>query len=351
LFFLGIAIGLMAKGPVALVLIGIPTFFWALYTRNLFNAFRNLPIFTGTGLMILLVLPWYILAELKTPGFLQYFIIGEHFQRFVVSGWKGDLYGSGHARPLGTIWLFALLAFMPWTFFTIYPIFKYKSIREKISSRKDGWGLYLMLWVLAPMLFFSAAKNIIPPYVLPAIPAASILLVECWTILINSNPYKTPSKFLIKNFFVAACFPILLFTIFWILLSHPQNTISKSSQRWTIEYINKSDVIKESNFGNLYYWRKHYYSTDYYSKGRAITLKTEQQLDDIMPAVRESIKQKGSLWAAEKTGFFSDQRASQVGDIVNISINIKDKAKLKNKTRRTRQNDEDAQPSVISWIA
>lgn len=73
------------------------------------------PWIKGALLMLALSLPWYLLAERQTPGFLHYFIVGEHFQRFTVKGWQGDLYGSGHASPLGTIWLYGLTMFLPWT--------------------------------------------------------------------------------------------------------------------------------------------------------------------------------------------------------------------------------------------
>ena len=68
----------------------------------------------GTILMLALALPWYVMAEIRTPGFLQYFIVGEHFLRFVDPGWQGDLYGTAHKRPYGGIWLDWLLATMPW---------------------------------------------------------------------------------------------------------------------------------------------------------------------------------------------------------------------------------------------
>jgi len=41
------------------------------------------------------------MAEEQSPGFIEYFIEGEHWLRFVESGWEGDLYGSGHAESLG----------------------------------------------------------------------------------------------------------------------------------------------------------------------------------------------------------------------------------------------------------
>lgn len=68
----------------------------------------------GALLTAFLAGPWYLLAELKTPGFLDYFIVGEHIRRFLDPGWTGDLYGSAHDQPKGMIWLFWLWASFPW---------------------------------------------------------------------------------------------------------------------------------------------------------------------------------------------------------------------------------------------
>jgi hypothetical protein len=43
----------------------------------------------------------------ETPGFLTIFIVGEHYKRFVVSGWKGDLYGK--TKTIRMIWALCLL--------------------------------------------------------------------------------------------------------------------------------------------------------------------------------------------------------------------------------------------------
>ncbi|MBC7184497.1 MAG: phospholipid carrier-dependent glycosyltransferase, partial [Marinobacter sp.] len=84
-FFIGLALGLLAKGPLTLVLTGLPVFVWVALTRQWQTLWSRLPWIRGTLVMLLLVLPWYILAELKTPGFLDYFIVGEHLKRFLIS--------------------------------------------------------------------------------------------------------------------------------------------------------------------------------------------------------------------------------------------------------------------------
>ena len=92
-FFIGLGIGLLAKGPLAIVISGAPIGLWVLLQGKLMFYLRAMPWVKGTLLTLIIALPWYILAELKTPGFINYFIVGEHFMRFVDPGWVGDLYG------------------------------------------------------------------------------------------------------------------------------------------------------------------------------------------------------------------------------------------------------------------
>lgn len=177
LFFAGLAVGLMSKGPLALILAGFPIVLWTLWNKEWKNVWQRIPWIRGTLLMLALSLPWYLLAERETPGFLRYFIVGEHFQRFMVKGWQGDLYGSGHASPLGTIWLYGLTMFLPWTFLLPFLRMKKPSVASG-ESVFPGESSFLWLWALSPLLFFTLARNILPAYVLPGIPAWCILTVR-----------------------------------------------------------------------------------------------------------------------------------------------------------------------------
>lgn len=178
LFFVGVAVGLLAKGPVATVLAGMPIGAFMLW-RGGWRDLLNLPWLGGTTLVLLTVLPWYIAAEMATPGFLRYFLIGEHIERFLVPGWQGDLYGAGREHARGMVWLYFLLCALPWSLFIPELLFR---LRRGIPTRdeKDGLYVYLLFWAMAPLVLFTFAANILPAYVLPALPAAAVLGVLLW---------------------------------------------------------------------------------------------------------------------------------------------------------------------------
>lgn len=69
-----------------------------------------------------------------------------------------------------------------------------------------------------------------------------------------------------------------------------------------------------------------------------------------MPAAVTVEKNANSLWSSDKKSFFKDQRASDVGDILTVLIDIDDEAELENETERRRSNNEDADLSAFLGI-
>lgn len=178
-FFVGLAIGLLSKGPLAFVLVGLVVIPWLAIYRERTVYLTVLPWFKGTLVMLALTVPWYICAEIKTPGFLKYFLVGEHFLRFVNAGWQGDLYGTAHKSPLGSIWGEWLLASFPWGIvggLLAVWIGASASRRAKASEVRRSPVLgYLALWAIAAPAFFTFSGNILWTYVLPSLPAFALL--------------------------------------------------------------------------------------------------------------------------------------------------------------------------------
>lgn len=261
--FLGLAIGLLAKGPVAAVLCAIPLALWLILTRS-WPLLRRLPWRGGSAMMLVLVLPWYGAAEIATPGFLRYFLIGEHVQRFLIPEWQGDLYGTGHEQAKGMIWWFWILAALPWSPALALLIARPRAIAAAFGQDNAGWLAYLLLWALAPMLLFTPASNILAAYVLPGLPAAAILLSALAIHGFGTQPPRA-----LRLGFASAVLIIFALSLALTGLARfaPQVLALKTDGDLV------SVAAKARPGGALYTLGRRSYSAEFYSQGKARPIK------------------------------------------------------------------------------
>ncbi|MBR7158164.1 MAG: flagellar basal body L-ring protein FlgH [Alphaproteobacteria bacterium] len=66
-----------------------------------------------------------------------------------------------------------------------------------------------------------------------------------------------------------------------------------------------------------------------------------QPVEMPMPEAQIASPNPNSLWRQGSRGFFKDQRASRVGDILTVQIIMEDKALLENKSEQKRGDDKD----------
>lgn len=170
-FWACIGLGALAKGLATWALVGMPVLAWALLPGQRLAQVWRLWDWRGVLLALALFLPWYVAAEHAYPGFVSYFIVGEHFSRFLVPGWKGDRYGFAHSQPLGAIWVFWLGGMLPWI-----GLFCTRLLALLRLRRATPLEAYLWCATLVPLLFFTASRNIIGTYTLTAVPAFVVLL-------------------------------------------------------------------------------------------------------------------------------------------------------------------------------
>jgi len=264
LFFVGLALGMLIKGPVAIVLVGIALVCWSVQQRCFKKALLALPWPSGLLLFLLLTLPWYLLAELRTPGFLEYFFVGEHVQRFLVPGWEGDLYGSAHTKPRGTIVWYWLLGAFPWSL-ALLGLWLGRGWRREplLVERQAHFSAYLMCWMLAPIFLFMMAGNIVPAYVLPGFGGLAVL------VALNLS--------LRSLMLWVAAGGVSLFILMIVLFS--AGLSSKESQ---------ADLLGgDRSFpqhARLYYWEKRPFSARFYSKGQAQLLDDPGELTKLVNA-------------------------------------------------------------------
>jgi 4-amino-4-deoxy-L-arabinose transferase-like glycosyltransferase len=182
--FIALAGGLLCKGPIAFVLTLGSLIPWIALSRP-WSTLRRIHWIRGICVTTALTAPWYLLADIQQPGFLNYFIVHENILRFLVKKY-GDMYGSGHRHFRGMIWFMTLFACVPWVIIGIGLLINriVRTFREgkkllhtnaPLSSLPTGIQIALGL-AFFPALFFTASRQVSIYYTLPSVPALSLLL-------------------------------------------------------------------------------------------------------------------------------------------------------------------------------
>ncbi|MBI5599543.1 MAG: glycosyltransferase family 39 protein [Deltaproteobacteria bacterium] len=293
LFFIGLALGLLAKGPVATVLTVFPIGAWVLWKKKAGLVWRRLPWISGIALTLALAAPWYLLAESRTPGFLEYFFIGEHWKRFTQSGWKGDLYGNPHPWGRGAIWAQWFFAVLPWSFVLIltdvWPALRRPGALSGGLGAvlSDGRKSYLLLWAVTPMLFFTFAANILPTYVITGLPAFALLAAEAWPPEEAEGkpgrPTSRPRRPMTWTWRAAALFTPLAFIV--VLVIYTAGMQELKSQKVIVE---KYLQLRKGALSRLIYVSKRPYSAEFYSRGAAMKAETAGEAMEL--AARHSVQ-------------------------------------------------------------
>ncbi len=259
-FFLAAGLGMLAKGPVILLYVGAPIGIWILWHGRVRAAWKALPWVRGTLLAGLICAPWYALAQQRTPGFLQYFLVGEHFLRFLKPGWGGDLYGTAHAEPLGTIWLYlagALGLNLVLVLAAAYRWFRPGAAGDGQTKDLGPDRRFLLLAALLPIALFSFAGNIIWTYVLPALAPLAVL---CADLLAPQTLASTAWRRAVLGVLAAGGVVLALAFVLWV----PRHVGAHSSATLLSAWQNRENPGADDL---VYLGRKAPASLRFYSRG------------------------------------------------------------------------------------
>ena len=173
---LACGLGLLTKGPIALVLVGPPLLgFQVLDARICRPAWR--PWLAYLALALAVAAPWYAAVALVQPGFLTDFFWHHHVVRF--------LEPFDHQEPAWFYLPGLLLALFPWSLLLPGLVwFVVRHSRRVAARRPSALGFFLLAF-LGPLLFFSAAGCKRPTYVLPVLPPLALALgcfLQAWLI-------------------------------------------------------------------------------------------------------------------------------------------------------------------------
>jgi 4-amino-4-deoxy-L-arabinose transferase-like glycosyltransferase len=169
LAWLAMALGVLTKGPVAIVvplLVGAPYAIWRRRSRAVWYP-------AGPLLLLAVIVPWALAVEAREPGFLRYALITETWQRLT----------TDHLQRNGPLWYFApylLAGAFPWI---LGPI---ADLPARLRRPPSAGGpapavVFLLLWIGLPLILFSLSHSKRPHYVLPLVPAIALLAALAWS--------------------------------------------------------------------------------------------------------------------------------------------------------------------------
>jgi 4-amino-4-deoxy-L-arabinose transferase-like glycosyltransferase len=157
------ALGMLAKGLIA---IAIPALVVGLWLVSMRNPRLIVHLISRSGLMFfaLIAVPWFALMQTWYPGFLDYFLVHHHVERFLSSDFNGK-------QPYWFYVPLLLVVTLPWS--AVLPWALCKASEDKIG--RDLRQL-LWIWLTATLAFFSIPTSKLVGYVLPAVPALAVLV-------------------------------------------------------------------------------------------------------------------------------------------------------------------------------
>ena len=180
-FGVALGLGVLAKGPAAVVLGGGGVVLGALLTSRGARA-RCLAGPWALASFAVVALPWYVLCLMRNPEFFQVFLVSHNVERFLTPVFQ-------HQQPFWYFGPVLLLGLAPWTAAIV------ATVREAaVTLTRRPWSgspsIFFASWVIVPVAFFSLSQSKLPGYVLPAVPAAVMLLAHALAVTLGRSPAR-----------------------------------------------------------------------------------------------------------------------------------------------------------------
>jgi 4-amino-4-deoxy-L-arabinose transferase-like glycosyltransferase len=209
IFYACIALGMLAKGPVAPFLAAIVIVLYAIAVRELRLVLKSVWL-PGIVVFCAIALPWYAAVQMRNPEFVREFIVQQNLERF-----SENLYH--HREPFWYYLPVTALALAPWTVFVIAAFVQ--AVRSWRATRKpEGaagmevekqFGIFACCWLVLPVVFFSISQSKLPGYILPATPAGAFLLVVYLRRRLEQSESEPPAMWLVVLHALVAAAPIV----------------------------------------------------------------------------------------------------------------------------------------------
>lgn len=163
-----LAFGVLTKGPVALALPLMVVVPYAAVRR----AWRGLADLVSVLLFIALLGPWLLAVSREIPEFLEYALVTETALRIATD----ELHRT---EPFWYFFAILPAAALPWSVVVLGGWRELKSLGR--GKLRGSQLLFLILWIVVPLAFFTLSQSKRPQYVLPLVPAIALLVGVLWT--------------------------------------------------------------------------------------------------------------------------------------------------------------------------
>ncbi|HUO06595.1 MAG TPA: phospholipid carrier-dependent glycosyltransferase [Candidatus Binataceae bacterium] len=158
-----LAFGTLSKGPVAILLGGAIALIWLAIEGRLRTVAR-MPLLGCVAVFSVIAIPWFVQAEARNPGFLRFFFIHEHLQRYTnlqEHGW-----GPWFFIPV------TIAGAWPWIVFS--PVGLAGMWRNRDDAAQRSAARFIAVWFVVIFIFFSIPRSKLGTYILPAFPPLAI---------------------------------------------------------------------------------------------------------------------------------------------------------------------------------
>ena len=181
----------LSKGLIGIVIPGSVLVLYSILCRD-WAPWRRMQWLAGMAIFFALALPWHLLAASRNPEWAEFYLVHEHFTRFLTAEHQRDekWYYFVHLLILG---------FLPWS--SWLPV----TLRRgwSVAGARFQINRFLLIWAAFIFVFFSLSSSKLPAYILPMFPALVLLLAP---ILVKANPrtLKIHGLLLVVFWFVLA---------------------------------------------------------------------------------------------------------------------------------------------------
>jgi 4-amino-4-deoxy-L-arabinose transferase-like glycosyltransferase len=280
LLYLGytaIALGILTKGLIGIIFPGMIFFLWLLITHQ-WRLLKHACIPGGLLLILIISLPWHILAQLEQPSFFHEYIINQQFLRFLTTAQHRQM-------SFGIYLLIFATGFLPWVIFTCLRLKKLlHTLKWRLEFQRE-W--FFICWVMAIFIFFAPSNSVLITYFQPMMPGMALLTAPYLSQLWHAS--KNMKRLLIG----LLLFTTILYNAAWLIAPNIANKSTKTLA------LTAAQLLKTHPDALLVSYNYYYQDVPYYTQHYVLIVNWLDELAPgyaIQPSAKNTLITDAAFW-------------------------------------------------------